>query len=793
MQLSTELVPCWRLGQFNMGANKGTGRAIVQIPLFQRPYEWGRDLVENLVLETLDHIDCETEPAERPDRAIKDFWAAKNDEHRARYVYFAGAVVVAVRRENSEVEWSIVDGQQRYTTVFLLSYLCHSILCLRLVTLSEAAADPVRWLNTRQNLESNLRNIYTQERLYAFSTYLQKLQDDLYPRDGKPRSQDASDRARIAKELAALSTTRPAKLPGRGRLVYDRESYNDDLAVALERIRLEGTGLVDVSWGDDDEWLKDATDQQKQFYNASKWLFEAVGKKADEVEYRKRISDGENNRGHAMVLICNGVLGALNLAVVSTEDPQYAYTLFEVLNGRHKPVEDFALVRNLFYRKYYKDNSPTPEVGNDLLVQLDKTWEDAFSDKTQTLRKLVLECGAYVIYTPQSPGKKSAHQARDYLQDFVRKIKLDQDAVTLAFATFRAINDLFQWARLSANSRPESMEETLKESSGTWLKRAFHLLHTLRQTQVFAALLSPVVAVLLRDQAYFMTENPQDRRAKVDGILGNPAFKLQLERLAYNTARLAIADVTKEGPTTSAPAALEWLRNNPIHQLTGAGNDKSHLPNRIDSRIKQTLDYVTHEDAIGKLRSWLRLWQYNDSKDRLVWLFTLVMLRGPNGMGAAIAGKGHLNFDHIEPLNPKKDMTKFDRERFFDVDDSERPRLVNSLGNMFPLDSGRNKTKSNQPAAAMFTELKRGKISNFKAHFLADMLEKQLNKYSKKLVIEGSSTTTNVPTRDFFEKRTETLCNIFVAFNAVPMDPATGDLDYSAYEQVLETEFGKLS
>ncbi|MBF4376226.1 DUF262 domain-containing protein, partial [Vibrio anguillarum] len=80
------------------GTEEGTDRALVSIPHYQRPYRWPPEYINTLINDWL------------------------NEE---RGSYFTGSIVTV--KKDSGIIHQLIDGQQRYTTVFLINFVCYLI------------------------------------------------------------------------------------------------------------------------------------------------------------------------------------------------------------------------------------------------------------------------------------------------------------------------------------------------------------------------------------------------------------------------------------------------------------------------------------------------------------------------------------------------------------------------------------------------------------------------------------------------------------------------------------------
>ena len=76
--------------------------SIVKIPHYQRPYKWGADQIRKLILD----------------------WEEESQGGNSDNNYFAGAIVTVSQKETHD----LIDGQQRYTTIFLSNFVRFLVL-----------------------------------------------------------------------------------------------------------------------------------------------------------------------------------------------------------------------------------------------------------------------------------------------------------------------------------------------------------------------------------------------------------------------------------------------------------------------------------------------------------------------------------------------------------------------------------------------------------------------------------------------------------------------------------------
>ncbi len=113
--------------------SEGTDVNKIKIPHYQRPYSWDQDMVKKLIEDW--HSQYETE-------------------------YFAGSVVTVADREKQTHD--LIDGQQRFTTIFLTNYVL--FLLLRVTTRQAIAQSKVLHLSKLfEQLQQSSKYVFTKK------------------------------------------------------------------------------------------------------------------------------------------------------------------------------------------------------------------------------------------------------------------------------------------------------------------------------------------------------------------------------------------------------------------------------------------------------------------------------------------------------------------------------------------------------------------------------------------------------------------------------------------------------
>jgi uncharacterized protein with ParB-like and HNH nuclease domain len=672
----------------------------VKIPHYQRPYSWDKEMVKRLIEDW--HSQDETE-------------------------YFAGSVVTVADMERKTHD--LIDGQQRFTTIFLTNYVL--FLLLRVTTRQAIAQSKILHLSKLfEQLQLSSEYLFT-NKIEGFdgNSLLEEFQsiedmDGEDKEDGrsnfstKYRSlvylpelmEDSSDFQNIHRDELTTFITKYQIL-----LTYDRKSFNTQFSKALSNVYIT---LNDQNKPRLRIVEENLTIIEKQYTNAIQQIFDsfmALNTKDKPFEIAKFLIDK-----------ISAFLHEIKLCVVQTGNPKDAYTLFEVLNDRSMDLADLDLIKNQFYKKYCLKSDECDSVIDAKIETLENQWGDEIYSETADYRKKYITFFATAF---MSGSTSIGYNQNDKYREEVKKYLENQSVykskdITIDFNIFQACRIIVNTFELKDREREKLAlkAEYNKERSPAF--KLISLLCALKYNGVMAGYFCLVLKYIqdhicssfspnkVQDFLYELIENKN--KAKFEK-LNNQAVKL---------SHLALLHKDFKGAREMANRLLSQN-------------------NKISSNVYYSDSMPLNDDNRDLFYSWLDSWQYNSSDIKVRVLFAKLLSTSLDdqkltvkciNIGISEEGVSKLHLDHMEPKTPEQSNIK----AYF-ADDS-RDYHVNSIGNMFPLPQTQNIDKSNKPFSESFKYIEN---SGLDGHWIT--------KKTRKIFDENNDS--NVPKQEFFTKR----------------------------------------
>jgi len=420
----------------------------VKIPHYQRPYSWGKEQISTL---------------------IKD-WSQHSSNINENNDYFAGSIVTVTQENHSE--HALIDGQQRFTTIYLINYVRYSIL--RLITrqaissnLSTKVEGLIKELNksaeylydmnlddfiSNQISEQILESLEDQDNEEGLDFYCVSSKLPVYPEDDENFKSDFID------GLAELFSS--VKL----HLQYDRKSYSKTLEETLSKVifTLSDQKAIALELPD----LDRVTEVEKRYLKAIETIFSTFNVvTTKEVEQAAEKKHSTLKSAIAITDKIKQFLDGVKLCVIQTGNTQDAYTLFEVLNDRSLSLSDLDLIKNQFYKTYCEKNKEeSNEVIDNIIEAREIQWGDhIFSSQTDGRKNLITFLTASFLTGSESIKFKSKHDSKDKITNYLKRdvlhykdldIKEDFDI----FQSCKILIDVFEYVeRNKDNPRHHSL------------------------------------------------------------------------------------------------------------------------------------------------------------------------------------------------------------------------------------------------------------------------------------------------------------------------------------------------
>ncbi|WP_394210983.1 DUF262 domain-containing protein [Enterovibrio calviensis] len=697
----------------------------VKIPHYQRPYEWEKEHVSLLINDTLN-----------------------NNSGK----YFSGASVSSIHDEYCH---ELVDGQQRYTTLFLLNYCVFLVsrVALREALLSGAY---VHANSLAEKLEKSFRYIFILKKDYAFNekeaSKLQKeidkemLLDDpdyekvqnLKTKIKTLKSQDNTENELFIKSVfyrkyqelindikeKGNATTKIEhdkaldKLNSLGvltRLSQSNENYHNENKKLLEcffdnsefRITyarkkyadLLKTSLLSLDFTLSSQSLLSIIDLDQKLESTYK---DAINVIFDEIT--SRISDS-NPLDHSIQVINTllRVLESLDICVVQTGNQSDATVLFDVLNDRSKELSQLSLIKNEFYKRvviYYEKNSIfSDSILDEHIDDVDELWVGEIFNASMSDAALVSYLGACFLSGSTSTNySNNGKETRKAISDYLASCdKYSVEDLKFDIGVFRAIKIILHKVGVKYQ-KVLDVSLTSEAESKSIFERVVKLLIAKKQEGILAGVINSILWKYFSVYGTSQQIDIENLKSMLDEIMDSSYSDVNEQCLEVWVSSLSSKDYT--------------LPRNLSKQLISAYN-KANLNG---SNAICTGPFMRSPSARQELVSWLNEWKYRSSNQFEVKVLLINLMSRDPAKGIKLIDKPQFfsgfidaascHLDHFEP----KSLPSSNPSEYFQS--ASRDDLVNSLGNMMLLTQVDNQRKSDSPAAAADDYYASSDISN---------------------------------------------------------------------------------
>lgn len=717
---------------------------VINIPAYQRPYRWGSENINRLFLDY--------------------------DENNLEY-FLGSAVAVEKPKPDKSIEFDIVDGQQRITTLYLLNYIR---FLLKREYVLEKISKPTQLKSSQYCNE--LKEYYVNmigKKEKPFINIQRKIDElaedesiDTEERVNQlvlcyknelciPENKSTPQETLTEKLLKAREFFQDEQLC----LKYSRQRYDKVLRDALCIVYLkvkENTNnyeLATITETKDDPFTEN-------YLNALKTIFENVWSRAT-----KKV---DPNAASLMeicekaIQLLDEIVKNMSLCIVLTENESDANKLFEVLNDRSLDVEDLELIKNHFYKEYCTKSDDTDEEKDRRITELDELWADKiFSNNGEARNKLIsyfasvyLTCDTELVYKDDAKLKDAIEKGYSSKFYSLEEKKYTYKDILADFNVYFAIKIILDKFDYKSRKQYESaLEAEQQEKSITY--KAFHLLNAFKYNAVIPALINVIISVYVQQTGCSLSADNFESSFKifVDGlVIDKTHTDIRYEKIHKCAYMFWVAAIKGKDYVTSRAIAKRIIAK--------YGRDKFSFDN---------MDFEGSEinELNAQFSEWLDEWSYTSSKSFVVKILLLQLLlsdRTPKNEGyksenvtlnlnSALTYRldaSKLQLDHLEAnvINnaiPNNYYLSDDREK--------RQKDVNMyLGNFMILDAADNNSKNNVPlhnAISYYSKIdKSWLVEDISAMMKVDKYF-DLNK--------------NIPKEEFFKFRSKQLKKYFKA------------------------------
>lgn len=751
----------------------------LKVPHYQRPYRWDESRVAQLIKDWNENRSNS-----------KDSQKLSNEQSQD---YFAGAVVT-VASDNSD-EHSLIDGQQRITTLFLANYINFTIIrqlllleiedgrCGRLRALSERLSESARFLfrdkevfNQFKKVAEYITDLADEDKMEAMhnrakmheagelpdetESPLDKIYKDLWICKAKDFYSLADLDVAMFKESTIKNLNECIKNDNLN-LHYDRESYNANLAKVLTHFffdtqqRVKSFDILELN----------NMSETEQVYTTALYTIFKEFECITEEELRLKGDDSKRNPMRSYLVqmheLIYDFLNQVKLCVIQTGAVDDAYTLFEVMNDRALALDDLDLIKNQFFKEFVQKNNDLNDEELDKKIQnLDKQWgDDIFNHREIRAhdKKLIPYLSTVFLTGDDNITNKNETKYRIDLNKYLSQIDVyNSDMIQRDFNVFQVCYELIKITYLPYQRRYNASLIVEYELGSTEFHKTMYFLNALKQEGVISGLVNFVLRTIAKFSQQFDIE----------------VSKKFIQRLLMSVTELT-ADLQKNEPDQSKADEIKEAVQL-VHAQSKALWQASMMASKADApreiaksliRVNNMSDFHNQkaleliEPDFRALREvfsdWLSSWSYeNDSvtKFKIKTLFArLLKLDRQNSKIVSTVVKTtidpnsiiELELDHLIPQSGNEvGIFQFETE-------DEKQIYLHGLGNMMLLSKQENIQKSNKPLEESLGFYRTSGLGN---HFLIRDLEEQLEDSEKN----------NIKASEFFSKRKGDLVSYFV-------------------------------
>ena len=681
----------------------------LKIPHYQRPYRWSAENVEKL---------------------INDWFSHQDDSD-----YFCGSIVT-VTYENKPHD--LIDGQQRFTTLFLANYmyflvlralvfssLKHTYYVMEFKTIYGEMKECLKYFVDLDHEDSIIKQQSLDDLEYEISNFIRERQYGeaidlfctVFPEE--------SNTSKVTQNTLLLQ--------------YDRSSFNDSLKKVLSKTTLSLNKDEDIDFKIIEDESDVFTENEKKYCESLETIFECIKEK---IVYKK--SSNSEIKSVQLSLSFKKIISSftdeVKVCIVQTGNPEDAYTLFEVLNDRALALDDLDLIKNEFYKNFvlYCGTKTSEEKKDNILQSLDDQWVNDIYDNTRDYeKKLITYLSIVYITGSDSITYDKSKDYREALKNYFRGYQRDNSYkdinIERDFNIFLAIKNFIGIFKIRHQNRDLlALEAEYNDDISINAKLVLILIAKDQQ-----GVLTGFTNFILRK---IEDSNSNFDPTKVKDILENlykTESNCETEYIEIHQSVSKQADeiwhVTMKSKDATSPRAF----SNRIIKL-------NFLNSHQFSIIKRDVE----EDKLldEEFGSWLNQWKYKNNSNtlsiRILFARLIKMQVDSNGalhkasITKTISQENvkNMQLDHIEPRIINKDLL----EKYFQHTDREH--YTDGLGNMMPLPGIENKIKSNRPVIDSFEIYEN---AGLKDHFILTQTQQCLKQNSQN----------NVPTVDFFIER----------------------------------------
>ena len=716
---------------------------LINIPAYQRPYRWKTD---NII------------------RLFEDF-----DDNNEEYFLGSAVVVEKEEKKNNEqfVQFDVIDGQQRLTTLYLLNYV--RFLLRREYTLQKLSK-PYQPKASEYCME--LKKCYVNlvgKNEAPFNAILSKI-EELMDDEVLDQNERVEQLVSCYKEqlcIADIKKTPQETLEERLRqahsffdneqlcLKYSRPRYDAVLKNALCTVYLKNIPdttdlkLETILNNTEDAFLVNYIDAMKTIMNEI-WSRAKKNVKND--------TAGVYEICEKAIELADNIIKNMSLCIVLTVDENDANKLFEVLNDRALEVEDLELIKNHFYKEYCTKSSDSDDEKDKRIAELDELWADKIFYGNGNYKNKLISYLATVYFTCD---KELSYKDDAKLKDAIEKKysskvypiggnPYEYNDILADFNTYYAVKIILDLFGVKAQRLNEvALRAEQEDKSITY--RTIHLLNALKYHAVIPALTNIIISSYANKHSMIDSNFQSDFMTYIRELINDVNYTnkeyVKIHECAYMLWIASLKCKDYSIPRTIAKRIISK------YGRVGFSND--------------SMDFLGSEvnEMNAEFDKWLNEWNFSSNKSFAIKILLLNLLLSQrinisdNGhsytliIREALAYKldaAKLQLDHLEAnnINPA-----YPKTYYLSNDIEKRQKDVNSyIGNFMVLDAIENNQKKNVPmyyAIQFYSSIKKSWLVEDIINMMQDPAFFDLDK--------------KIPKEEFFVERSKRLKKCFKA------------------------------
>lgn len=732
------------IGKAFLNGELSEEKYVNNIPHYQRPYKWTQENIKNLIED----------------------WSNNQEDSS----YFCGSTVAVINKsENNITHLNIIDGQQRYTTLYLSTFISFLVS----VELVKASLVQIDYSQNFKEYFDEMREILGQlvklnnEQRDSLNKYRKELVDARLIEQKKlvsPQEVKSIEKICVINLFNSLFNESYFQSLFSNNSVlylrYDRPSYNKSLKKILIQSNLVITDTNCFLEIVDEEEEEEKFSKNEVFYvNSLKILFELFKDRAirnidlykNEHSVRLYSTEGGSPLVNTLLSMMNELKkfkGDIQVCMIQTGEPDDAYTLFEVLNDRSLALDDLDLIKNQFYKHFVnKDNEELSDSQkDDVLQELDELWVNSIFDGDTQYKNDLIAYLALVYITGSSNIKFD--NSKDYRQVVKSHFEdlncYNSEKLRRDFKVFLVCKILVEAFSIHKNFKDLNAIEAECDNNISNSGKLVKLLYAMDYVGVLSGFISFILHKI---------------EGEVEGFKKIEIVQKLLKDL-YSTDNLELdlnglyKDCNKQAREIWSVSMMSADYSKPKEFTDKIILDIKNLNIKGDAIEVREITASEHASFLQAFDKWLEGWKFNKNKNdklKLKILFSILLrctLEGPK----VIYDKGNLSnsvqldyiknieIDHMEPESYPKEKA----HEYFEHHD--RVNIVNSLGNIMPLFRTDNTKKIRAPLNLNWQRYEKGGFEN---HFLYLKSKDIFTKNSD--IKSGSNIAT--PKLDFFDQR----------------------------------------